>query len=164
MVKAKKSRSRIANAKKAPVKNKPKSSSSSSANNSTKRQSPTEKNDPENKAREAVKIAQRSTLDIIRASAQKIKLEKPSRDPDDTDDNLMELLAPRRRGRPSKHERNTKKTSHIYEPEFNGLMDDKVYKTSDEPEVFHKENEMIDFWTDDDIPLANSWKDDVLEF
>jgi len=45
-------------------------------------------------------------------------------------------------------------------------MEEKQVITPEDKEhsAYHRENEIIDFWTDDDIPLAKGWKDDILEF
>jgi len=119
----------------------------------------------ESNAREAVRQAQQSTLDIIKAAALKLKNQRSEKSEDDSE--FMQILTPRRRGRPPKSERHTKKDSHFYEPEFDGLMEEKISleKDLDAPSAsYAQENETIDFWTDDDIPMGRSWRDEVPDF
>ena len=117
----------------------------------------------EQNSREAVRIAQQSTIELIRAAAKKFEAQRTNEFEDDA---YLEILAPRKRGRPPKNERVISKNNPFYEPEFNGLMEEKQVITPEDKEhsAYHRENEIIDFWTDDDIPLAKGWKDDILEF
>lgn len=156
--KAKKPTAQKQSKKKADVKAKPAAKKAE-----VKKKSDAVSNEMESNARKAVKIAQQSTLDLIRQTAMKINKEKKTKE-DDNDNDFMEILTPRRRGRPPKHERARKKDNTVYVPEYDGLQEKVAEDPRSNGNSYANDNETIDFWTDDDIPMAKSWKDDSFDF